>query len=160
MLIRALTSTDIPAWLTLAHEADECVARLTPDIAVFYTGFNDYMSRKISRGEALMAFDVISARCLGIIAFSRNHNRITFLGITEGANFPAVGKKLLESVMKQLDTAKEITTGVLKSKAGIFQKERALYKSFGFMETENTLMEHGVPASQLKLLPKQAARIN
>ena len=160
MLIRALNEKDIPAWLALAHESDDVIARMIPDIAVFYDSFNEYMARKIKQREAFMATDVLTRKCLGIIAFSRTHNRITFLGITKKADFSVIGTKLMEFALKQLDSSKEITANVLKSTAGIFQKEQSLYKRFGFVETDNITMENGIPARQMKKNIEKVASVD
>lgn len=69
MIIREVTKEDIPAWLTIAHESDNIIALMVPDIAVFYTGFKDYIARKMTQHEAYLAMDIISSRLLGIIAF-------------------------------------------------------------------------------------------
>jgi ribosomal protein S18 acetylase RimI-like enzyme len=159
MLIKTLTEKDIPAWLALAHEGDEIIARMIPDLAVFYADFDGYMERKIKQQEAFMAYDVLSYKCLGIIAFSKNNNRITFLGIARTANYPAVGKRLMEHALNQLDNTGEITASVLKLNVGIFQKERELYKSLGFMETDDKIMESGVPAGIMKKNPGEKVRI-
>jgi hypothetical protein len=160
MIIRPLTKADIPEWLTLAHESDAVIARMVPDIKVFYHGFDEYMERKIAQQEAFMATDIISRKCLGVIAFSKNDNRISFIGITEKtANFTAVGQKMLEFALKQLDNSQEINAGVIKANAPIFKQERALYRSFGFTETNDTIMENGVAAIRCKRSPGQKAEM-
>jgi len=155
MLIRAVVKEDIPAWLAIAHEGDNIIARMIPDIAVFYHGFNAYMARKIKQNEAFMAYDVLSGKCLGIVAFSKKNNRISFIGINKTANFQTVGTKLMEHALKQLDNKKEITANVIDSNTGVFQKERLLYKSFRFIETDDKMMESGVQAIRWKRNPKE-----
>jgi ribosomal protein S18 acetylase RimI-like enzyme len=150
MFIRALNEKDIPAWLALAHESDSIIARMIPDIAVFYHDFDEYITRKTEQYEAFMATDILTGKCLGIIAFSRTYNRITFLGVTKTAEFSVIGTKLMDFVLNQLDNTREITANVIKSNTGIFQKEYALYKRFGFIETDNKIMENGIPARQMK----------
>lgn len=156
MIIRPLTKADMTDWLALAHESDEVIARMVPDIKVFYHGFDEYMERKIAQQEVFMATDIISRRCLGIIAFSKNHNRIAFIGITEKtANFTAVGEKLLDFALKQLDNCKDISASVIKSNALKFKQERTLYQRFGFIETGDTIVENGVPAVLYKRSPEK-----
>lgn len=150
MLIRALTQNDIPAWLALAHEGDEMVRGILPDIATFYEGFDEYIESKIKQHEAFMATDRMSGKCLGIVAFSQKHNRITFLGVAQDIDFQKTGRKLMEVALNQLDKTKEITVDVLKSEADIFKKERNLYELFGFTASGKTVSEAGVPARQMK----------
>ena len=155
MLIREITREDIAVWLALAHEGDEAVARLVPDLAVFYCTFDEYIERKIAQHEAYKATDIISKKCLGIIAFSKNNNRISFIGITEkSSNFTGIGKTLLEFALKQLDSNKVISASVIDSNASMFKKERALYESFGFIDTHDKIMDSGVPAILMKKEPK------
>ena len=149
MLIRALTKDDIPAWLALAHESDDIVARMVPDITVFYDGFNEYMERKIKQHEAFMAVDRMSGKCLGAVAYSKKHNRISFFGVNKDADFQNTGGQILEVAMNQLEWGKEITANVIKSDAPIVKQERALYKKFGFKEHGKTIVEAGVPAWQI-----------
>ncbi|MFA5308786.1 MAG: GNAT family N-acetyltransferase [Dehalococcoidales bacterium] len=153
MLIRAVTTDDIPAWLALAYEADDIVGELIPDIDKFYEGFDDYMAAKIEQREAFIAVDRISGRCLGIIAFSGNNSRITFLGVTKGADFQIVGGKLMEIALNQLDNTTEITANILKSDEATIRQERVLYERFSFVEYDNTIVENGVPAIQMKRPP-------
>ena len=146
MLIRAITTDDIPVWLALAHESDDIVSELIPDISTFYDGFDDYMQAKIRQNEAFMAVDSESERCLGIVAFSKTNNRITYLGVTENADFQHVGPELLELAINQLDNNKDISVNVLKSDSGEILKEYNLYENFGFLEVNDSVIEAGVPA--------------
>jgi diadenosine tetraphosphate (Ap4A) HIT family hydrolase/predicted GNAT family N-acyltransferase len=150
MLIRALNKDDTPAWLALAHESDEIVSGLIPDIAAFYKGFDEYMARKIKQHEAFMAADRIPNKCLGIVAYSKKHNRISYIGVTKDADFQNIGGKLMETALNQLDNAKEITANVLKSDAEMIKQERALYERFSFVESDDKVVESGIPACQMK----------
>ena len=149
MLIRSVTKNDRQTWLALAHESDEIVSRLIPDIATFYNGFDDYMRAKIRLHEALMAEDRITKRCLGIVAFSQKNNRITYLQVAKNSNFRKIGAKLMEVALNQFDSSKEISVNVLKSDAESIKQERNLYESLGFTEYDNTIFEAGVPACRM-----------
>jgi len=153
MLIRAVTIDDTQTWLNLSHEWDEIVSTLIPDIHVFYESFDDYMTDKIRQNEAFMATDRMSGRCLGIIAFSKTNNRITFLGISKNADFQVTGSKLIEVALQQLDSTREISVNVFKSDLAPVKQERSLYESHGFVEYDNTILEAGVPASLMKKPP-------
>ncbi|HEY31663.1 MAG TPA: GNAT family N-acetyltransferase [Dehalococcoidia bacterium] len=157
MLIRAVTMDDCQTWLNLAHESDEIVSRLIPDIATFYDGFDDYMKAKIRQNEAFMAVDRMSERCLGIVAFSKSHNRVTFLGVSTNSDFYIIGSKLMEVALNQLDNTKEISVTVLKSDSEPIKQERVLYESLGFTEHDGSVLEAGVPACLMKRPP---VRIN
>ncbi len=153
MYTRLMTKDDIPTWLALAHEGDQAIAELIPDISVFYRGFDDYMKAKIKKNEALMVVDSATEKCAGIAAYSRKNNRITFLGVCGKADFKAVGGKMLETVLSKLDTGKEITVNVIKSNDRLIQRERKLYREYGFIEDETEIIEAGVPARRMKRPP-------
>jgi len=150
MLIRAVTIDDTQTWLNLSHEWDEIVSNLISDISVFYEGFDDYMTDKIRQNEAFMATDKISGQCLGIVAFSRRTNRITFLGISRNADYQVIGLELIEVALNQLDSTREISASVFKSDLAPVKQERSLYESCGFIEYDNTILEAGIPACVMK----------
>lgn len=153
MLIRQVTINEINAWLSLAHESDDIVTELIPDISVFYEGFDDYMHDKISQNEAFMAEDRISGKCLGITAFSKKNNRISYLGVSQDADFQIVANKLIDVALNQLDSAREISVNVLKSNSEIITRERDLYRSYGFVECDDSVLEVGIPACLMKNAP-------
>ena len=153
MYTRLVTKDDIPAWLDLAHEGDHIIGELIPDMAVFYKGFGEYMMAKIKKNEAFMVVDTISEQCVGIAAFSRKSNRISFLGVTKEADFQAVGSKLLGTLLGKMDTTREITANVIKSDDEVIKRERELYTEYGFIEDEAEVIEAGVPACLMKKPP-------
>jgi hypothetical protein len=150
MIIKEVTKEDITTWLGIVHETDDIIARMVPDIAVYYTGLNDYMHKKVLQHEAFKAYDTISGKCMGVIAFSRNDNRISYLGIPKSGNFHTIGSRMVEFALKALDCTKGITASVPDSKAGVFQKAHALYQYFSFMETNDKIMENGVQVVRMK----------
>src|SRR4030042_1399231 len=158
MLIRAVTTDDRQVWLDLAHESDEVTGQLIPSIVTFYEGFDAYTEAKIKQNEAFMAMDRISRRCLGIVAISKNHNRITFLGVTKKADFMKIGSRLMEIALNQLDTTREISVNVLKTDLEPIKQERFLYESLGFTEFDNAVSEAGVQACLMKRPPATAKR--
>ena len=153
MYTRLVTKDDIPAWLALAHEGDHVISELIQDITVFYKGFDEYMNAKIKKNEAFMGVDTSSEQCVGIAAFSRKSNGISFLGVTREADFPVIGGKLLETVLSKLDNSREITVSVIKSEDEVIKRERQLYADYGFIEDEVEVTEAGVPARLMKKLP-------
>jgi len=155
MYTRLITKDDIPAWLALAHEGDRIIGELIPDISVFYRGFDKYMVAKIKKNEAFTVVDSTTEKCLGIAAYSRKNNRITFLGVGGEADFWEVGRKLLEMVLSKLDTSREISVNVIKSDDEVIKQERQLYLEHGFIEDETEVIEAGVPARLMKKLPEK-----
>ena len=153
MLLRPLKENDRQAWLDLAHESDEIIRQLIPDIAIFYQGFDDYIEAKIKQNEAFMAMDRMSGRCLGIVAISKSHNRISFLGVTKNADFWEIGSKLVKIALNQLDSTREISVNVLKTDLEPIKQERFLYESLGFTERDGNVSEAGVPACLMKRPP-------
>jgi diadenosine tetraphosphate (Ap4A) HIT family hydrolase len=149
MLIRPATKADIPAWLALGHEKDLIVFQLTPDVNKFWDGFKSWVERKIEGNEAFMAIDRIPNRCLGVIAFSKKHNQVTFISVIKEADFEKVGEKLLQVVLNQLGSHKAIIASVLQSDSSIVKKEKALYEKHGFKEHYQTKNEVGLPTRQL-----------
>lgn len=156
--IQKLSFDDCEIWLKLAHEADKMVKDLIQDINIFYEGFDIYMNSKIQKNEAYMAINDNSKKCMGIVAFSRTYNRITFLGVFETFDFVAVGSKLIEFALKELDCSKHITANVLKGDVEPFQKGKHLYETFGFIEYDNSIFEAGVPACMLRLEPNNEVK--
>lgn len=146
---------DRKKWLALAHESDEIIDKLVPDVTAFYASFDDYIDAKIKQNEAFMAEDRMTKRCLGIVGFSQKNNRITFLGVTKETDFQKIGSKLMEVGLNQLDNSKEISVNVLKIAAEPIKQERRLYESLGFIEQDEMIFEAGVPACLMKRPPRQ-----
>jgi GNAT superfamily N-acetyltransferase len=138
-------------WLGLAHETDKNVRDIITDIGIFYEGFDKYMEAKIIQNEAYMAVDKISTQCIGIVAFSKKYNRITFLGVSEKYDFDKIGFKLIEYTLPKLDNTKDISTNVFKGNHERLLQVKHLYEKFGFVEYDNTIFEAGVPACMMKL---------
>ena len=153
MYTRLVTRNDIPVWLALAHESDPVIGELIPDTAVFYKGFGEYMTARIKKNEAFMVLDSTSEQCVGIAAYSRKNNRITFLGVSGEADFKAVGGRMLETVLSKLDNGKEITANVTKSDDKLIQREYDLYKDYGFIEDKAEVIEAGIPVRLMKKSP-------
>lgn len=153
--IRPLTLDDIHVWLALSRESDPIVADLITDIDVFYDGFDRYMQAKIRQGEAFMAVAPGTDRCRGIIAFSKKHNRITFLGVSADDDLAGVGACLLEFAMRRLDNRRDILATVLDSPHERFRAEKRLYERFGFVQN-GSVLEAGVQALLMQHRPGRA----
>jgi diadenosine tetraphosphate (Ap4A) HIT family hydrolase len=149
MIIREVTKEDIPVWLSLGHDKDAIINELVDNPTGFWQGFTGWAERKIQRHEAFIAADRITNKCLGIIAFSVKHNRVSFVAADRDNDFDKIGSKLLGIVLNQLDWNKEITANVLNSTLPIIKQEKALYAKYGFKEHLRTTLEAGVPALQM-----------
>ncbi len=138
MLIRMATIEDKSKWLLLAEEMEPIFE--APGMAKD-PDFHKYVAAKLSKYEALIAIDRRTDACLGIIGFSRSHNRIGWLGVFEKSRRRGVGQKLLQCALNQLDWTKEIAVVTFQegSEAGL--PARLLYEKFGFEDVDNTLMD-------------------
>lgn len=154
ILLKVVEANDKPQWLELSHEFDVYIEELVGSLSQWYDGnesditFSDYMNSKIAKKEAIMAIDRTSTVCLGILAFSRNNNKITFFGISHKADFESVSKILIDYSLSQLDTIKQITINIIKSDAEIIDKERRILIEYGFKYC-NSELENGVPVDKL-----------
>ena len=149
--IRIVNQADIPTWLALSQEYDDYVKALVPDLSEWYGGndadpaYEVYMDAKIAKQEAFMAIDALG-NCLGIVAVSKNNNRITFWAVSHNTDVSAVGNALLTQALAHLNNVKPIHANILCSAAPHIQKERALFHSFGFAYACDAI-ECGVPVN-------------
>lgn len=154
ILLKVVETNNIPQWLMLSHEFDLYINELVGNLTQWYQGnekdiaFLDYMNAKITKKEAIMAIDNTNTGCLGIIAFSKTYNRITFFAVSHNADFESVSKMLIDYALSQLDTYKQITVNVIKSDAEILCKERKVFSNYGFV-LSNSELENGVPVDKL-----------
>ena len=81
---------------------------------------------------------------IGVLLFSRGHNKICCLGVSPQYRRCGIATKLLEKAINELDKNKDITVSTFREndKKGI--APRALYKRFGFIEDEY-IEEFGYP---------------
>ena len=151
LTIRVVTTADIPKWLELSKEYDSYVKELVQDLTEWYDGndtspaFDVYMEAKINKREAFMAVDGFDD-CLGIIAISRNKNRISFFGVSHKLDFREVGNNLIQYALDMLDDSKLISFNEISSNAHQIQKLREMYIENGF-EYLCDSTENGVPVN-------------
>lgn len=93
--------------------------------------FDSYIEAKINKGEAFMAVDTFD-NCLGVIAFSKGNNCITFFGITHTTDFQEVGDVLLHYALDCLDKTKPIFINEIASSSPWTKQHGKLYLSCGF----------------------------
>lgn len=150
ILLKVIEANDIPQWLKLSSEFDLYIKELVGSLSQWYDGnekdiaFSDYMNSKIAKKEAIMAVERANTDCLGIIAFSRNNNRITFFAVSHKAHFESVSKLLIDYALSHLDMNKRINVNVIMSDAEILCKEREVLSNYGFIYN-NSELENGVP---------------
>jgi len=148
MLIRWVTETDIPAWMALSREYDQYISKLTGDMARWYDGFDVYMARKIAQREALLATE--GETCLGLTAFSRSHNRITFFGMSHAADERAADA-LLAAALRELDLDQEITINTPKGDCPKLRNEKRFLEAYGFVVYDGAVLENGCPMFGMRL---------
>lgn len=154
ILLKTVGENDISQWMKLSHEYDVYVKELVGSLSQWYDGnendiaFMDYMSSKIVKKEAIMAVGRVNKDCLGIIAFSRNNNRITFFGVSHKAHFESVSQLLIGYALSQLDANKQISVNIIKSDAEILRKIREIFYEYGLVNY-NSELENGVPVDKL-----------
>ena len=132
MLIRWATTQDIPMWEALSREYDQYVSEIATNFNKWYQGFGDYMNRKISQHEAVVAIDRMSGNCNGAIAFSRSHNRITFFAISPKANHNETAERLLTVALRQLNTNNDISANLPNGNSAPLELDRCCFKENGF----------------------------
>ena len=151
--IRQMSEADIPAWLSLSHEYDGIVRELGEDLTHWYGGnetdpsFDAYMRAKLAQREAWMACGV-HGKYVGVVAFSRRNNRITFFGVATRATYETVADLLLRTALDALDGTRDISITVLKSSHSSVQRERTFLLGHGFAPVGDVL-ENGVPVERL-----------
>ncbi len=150
MLIRWATEKDLNKWFELATEVSP-IFRHPGDMASD-SEFVEYAKNKVSKYEALIAVDRMSGDCLGVIGFSRTHNRITWFGVTSKYRGKGAGSKLLRTALNQLDNKKPITVETFPEGFEPGAPAKNLYRKFGFVETESNLTgPFGLPICRMTL---------
>jgi GNAT superfamily N-acetyltransferase len=135
MLIRWMEPQDISAWLGLA--AQVAVLFESPGMAEDPV-FLAFADRKIARREALGAFDRPSGTCLGVLAFSRQANRIAWMAVLQERRGQGIGTRLLQTAIRQMDGNRpgDVITFLPDHPGGA--PALALYLSAGFCDTGKT----------------------
>ena len=151
MLVRYATEQDISSWLLLARHGSPIMSatNMTSD-----PEFSNFMVSKIVQKQALIAVDMISNSCLGVIACSKEDNAISWFGIYDMYSGSGIGSHLMESALDLLDRSKDIT---VQSYIEAFEpgaSNRALYKKFGFVDRGDTMTDaFGNPMTTMVLKP-------
>ena len=148
MLILWTNKDDLPSWYALATEVSP-IFRHPTDMGAD-PEFTSYAQSKAIKHEALTAIDCTSGANMGFIGFSRTHNRITWLGVFEKYRNEGVGSKLLKTALRYLDHTKPITVETFPEGYAPGIPAKALYRKFGFTETESNLTgPHHLPICRM-----------
>lgn len=150
MLIRWAQIEDIPAWKILAEEVADLFD--SPDMPND-PGFSQFMLNKIAQYEALVAIDRMSSQSLGFIGFSRTHNRISWLAVSDASRQQGAGSALLRCAILQMDSANDITVCTFASHDPKGKPARELYNRFGFIETDHAHLDEQGYLRSLMTLP-------
>lgn len=149
MKIRFVTEADIPQWQRLSSEYDRYVYESVKNLKEWYDGnddspaFTSYMQSKIQKQEALMAVASDDV-CLGVVAFSKNSNRITFFAVSHHADFSVVGNALFTYTFAILDNSRDIYINAIISTSEWMGYHEKLYIDCGFLFHCDSI-ENGVP---------------
>ena len=71
---------------------------------------------------------------VGIMLFSRGHNRICCLGVSPDYRRRGVASMLMDEALRKLDRTKEITLSTFRAEDEKGRAPRALYEKYGFVE--------------------------
>ncbi len=103
--------------------------------------FHEYIDKKLSKYEAIIAKDRMSNDYLGIIGFSRTHNRITWFGVFEKYRGKSIGSKLLNCALNQLDWSKDITVETYPDEYEPGIPTKKIYRKYGLIDIDKTLLD-------------------
>lgn len=133
MLIRFATQQDKEKWISLAENIKSIFQ--APNMP-YEKEFHDYMTKKINHYEAIAAIDRMTENLLGIICFSRTHNRISWFAIFQQYRKKGIGSNLLKCAIDQLDWKREITAETFTEGYTPGLSARKTYSKYGFEEKD------------------------
>jgi len=157
MKTRIVTEVDIPKWQALSAEYDHYIKESVPDLSEWYGGnddspeFNSYMQAKIAQQEAFMAVDC-NDFCLGVIAFSKKSNRITFFAVSHNADFFIAANALFYCAFDFLNCSNSIYINEIISTSEWMEFHKKLYHQLDFVFLCDAF-ENGVPVRTLVKSP-------
>ena len=149
MLIRWATEKDLPAWYALATDISN-IFQYPGDMGTD-PEFIEYAQRKVGKYEALTAVDYMSGKNMGFIGFSRTNNRIGWFAVSEKYRKKGMGRRLLKTALRQLDTTREISVVTFREDYPPGAQARVIYTKFGFADRE--LITHNGLTRSLMVRP-------
>jgi diadenosine tetraphosphate (Ap4A) HIT family hydrolase/ribosomal protein S18 acetylase RimI-like enzyme len=142
MLITIADSRHIDAWLSIAREMEPIFGASMAD----NPQFRDYVVRSTQSMKAIVALDRMNDdELMGVIAFSRSKNSISWLGVTTKYRRKSVGSRLVEAALRQLNATAAITVVTFVGQDANALAARALYEKYGFAVTDAAITHHGQP---------------
>ena len=149
MQVRIVTEADIQTWRALSSEYDCYAKESVADLSQWYGGgehspsFASYMQAKIAQREAFMAVDC-AGNCLGIIAFSKKNNRISFFAVSHSADFNVAANALFDCAFEYLDNSQAVCINEIISSSEWIGFHEKFYLDTGFVFCCDSV-ENGVP---------------
>lgn len=151
MLIRWAQAEDRAQWQDLAGEVAELFGSPEMPRAPEFLAF---MDAKIERNEALAAVDRRSGELWGMLGFSRQHNRVSWLAVRRERRGRGIGARLLRCALNQLDNARPVSVTTFRAGDLEGAPARALYLRYGFTEVDCAAADElGNPRARLELPP-------
>lgn len=143
-------ASDIDAWMKLV----ECVAPQFPGLET-KENLEEHKATVLRFMEKRQAICVKEKNGIaGVLLFSRGHNMICCLAVSPEYRHCGIASALLETALKELDRAREITVSTFREGDEKGIAPRALYKKYGFEEGELTI-EFDYPNQKFVLYPEK-----
>ena len=149
MLVTTITLEYLPEWLKLAKKMGSVFqSPMAED-----KKFREFISKRMERHEAIMAIDRGGGNPLmGVIAFSRSSNSISWFAVYPESQNRGVGSVLLACALNQLDKKKDISVITFREGETRGISARHIYCNYGFVEVDGSLFHHGQPRCLMKKL--------
>jgi diadenosine tetraphosphate (Ap4A) HIT family hydrolase len=151
VLITEVTPEYIPQWLALAAQVEPLFQASMAKSEEFHA----FIRKKIAQRETFMALDRVHDRALvGIIAFSRSHQWISWWAVSEQYRNSGVGSQLLACALRQLDPSKDVSVMTFREGYEPGQPARHALQKAGFVEVDAPVSDdHGNPRCTMKRFP-------
>ncbi|MBN1411671.1 MAG: GNAT family N-acetyltransferase [Spirochaetales bacterium] len=151
MLIKAVNNKYIHQWLELAKELEPVFQAPMAGVP----SFREFIQSKIENQEAFMALDRKEALSLmGIIAFSRKSNRISWFGVFGKYRGKGAGSKLLECALSHLDFTRDIEVITFRENNPDSLPALAIYKKYGFEVVDENYLWEGQKRCLMRKSPR------
>lgn len=139
---------DIHAWMALVEQVRWNFPGLETEAAL--EEHRNTVLKFMRRKSAICVKDEKGIK--GVLLFSRKHNMICCLAVSEAYRKQGIGSKLLHCALGQLDRTKPITVSTFREDDEKGTAPRALYQKFGF-RPEALIEEFGYPNQRFVLHP-------
>lgn len=144
------TIKDIDLWMNLVHNVSPGFPGLeTEDLLKEH---KDTVLRFMREGRALCVKENEGHSIVGVLLYSKKHNRICFLAVSPDFRRQGIASMLLEEAIRCLDRSCPIIVSTFREEDPKGAAPRALYRKFGFIEG-NLTEEFGYPNQVFILHP-------